>query len=162
MREGDPHRMGEASYRSVVKAVTWRTLAFTDTALLSFLFTGRIEQALAIGAVELLTKSLLYYVHERGWLRIAAWRDGIVPGDVPTTRESAWFAAFKALTWRVMGSIDTFIIAFVITGSLGTSASIGLTELATKIVLYYLHERIWLRVRWGTKDPRTEHKEVKR
>lgn len=140
--------MYERSYRSFAKAFTWRTLAFIDTALLALLFTGHIGQAVTIGAVEIATKSLLYYGHERGWLRIAAWQDAR-GSPVTSWRESHVFAISKAISWRIVGSTDTFLIALFVTRSLGVSASIGIAELVTKTILYYLHERAWLKSQWG-------------
>ncbi|HEV7252503.1 MAG TPA: DUF2061 domain-containing protein [Mesorhizobium sp.] len=55
----------------------------------------------------------------------------------------------KAISWRITGTVDTMLISLVITGSLKLAAAIGLTEVATKSVLYYLHERAWLRVPYG-------------
>ena len=55
----------------------------------------------------------------------------------------------KALSWRVTGSIDTFIIAFIVTGKLSLAAPITLIELVSKVALYYLHERVWSFVGWG-------------
>jgi len=55
----------------------------------------------------------------------------------------------KAVSWRVTGTIDTMLISLVITGSLKLAAAIGLTEVVTKSLLYYLHERAWLRVPYG-------------
>jgi uncharacterized membrane protein len=55
----------------------------------------------------------------------------------------------KAFTWRMTGSIDTFLISFIITGRLVLAGSIAGTELITKIALYYFHERIWALIRWG-------------
>ena len=57
----------------------------------------------------------------------------------------------KALSWRITGSIDTFIISFIVTGRLSLAAPIALTEMLTKIFLYYVHERAWTLVRWGRK-----------
>ena len=69
----------------------------------------------------------------------------------------------KAVSWRVVGTLDTLLLSFVILSFLGsffgleeasgtdkmkTAISIALTEVATKMVLYYLHERFWSRVRW--------------
>ena len=59
----------------------------------------------------------------------------------------------KALSWRVTGSIDTMIISLIITGSIKLAAAIGFTEVVTKSVLYYLHERAWLRVPYGRGVP---------
>lgn len=55
----------------------------------------------------------------------------------------------KAVSWRVTGSIDTILLSWFFTGSLTTAAAIGLTEVVTKMVLYYLHERIWNRIPLG-------------
>ncbi len=55
----------------------------------------------------------------------------------------------KALSWRVTGTIDTLIISLVVTGSIKLAAAIGVTEVFTKSMLYYLHERAWLRIPYG-------------
>ena len=55
----------------------------------------------------------------------------------------------KAVTWRMMASIDTFVISFLVTGRVGIAGSIAGIEMITKIAFYYLHERIWAAVRWG-------------
>jgi uncharacterized membrane protein len=57
----------------------------------------------------------------------------------------------KALSWRVTGTIDTLIISLVVTGSIKLAATIGLTEVVTKSLLYYLHERAWLKIPYGRK-----------
>ncbi|MDX2133886.1 MAG: DUF2061 domain-containing protein [Saprospiraceae bacterium] len=63
----------------------------------------------------------------------------------------------KALTWRTVGTIDTMVISYIITGKLIIAFSIGTVELGTKMLLYYLHERAWNNIQWGkygTKTPR--------
>jgi uncharacterized membrane protein len=57
----------------------------------------------------------------------------------------------KALSWRATGTIDTMIISLVITGSIKLAAAIGATEVVTKSLLYYLHERAWLKIPYGRK-----------
>ncbi len=66
--------MADKHYRSIVKAVSWRTLGTLDTIVVSFLVTGRIKLAVSIGAVELFTKIALYYTHERVWNKIPLGR----------------------------------------------------------------------------------------
>ncbi|MFC3070716.1 DUF2061 domain-containing protein [Phenylobacterium soli] len=58
----------------------------------------------------------------------------------------------KAVSWRVLGSIDTFVISYFITGKLVFAASIASVETFTKIMLFYFHEQAWARVRWGRSD----------
>ncbi len=55
----------------------------------------------------------------------------------------------KAISWRITGSIDTVLLSLIITGSIKIAATIGLTEIVTKSVLYYLHERAWLKIPFG-------------
>ena len=62
--------MVEKPYRSIVKAISWRTLGTLDTILISFFITGEFTIALSIGFIELVTKTLLYYSHERIWNKI--------------------------------------------------------------------------------------------
>lgn len=55
----------------------------------------------------------------------------------------------KAVSWRVLGSVDTFVLSAFITGSFRLASSIAVVEVLTKTVLYYGHERVWLRIPWG-------------
>lgn len=58
----------------------------------------------------------------------------------------------KAVTWRILGSIDTFVISYFVTGRLMFAASIASVETFTKIVLFYFHEQAWARVPFGRAD----------
>ena len=51
----------------------------------------------------------------------------------------------KTLTWRIIGTIDTIVLSWLITGSLTLGFSIGGVEVVTKMILYFLHERAWYR-----------------
>lgn len=55
----------------------------------------------------------------------------------------------KAVSWRITGSIDTFALSWLITGNVKFAGSIAATEVVTKIVLFYFHERAWAVVPWG-------------
>jgi len=57
--------------RSLAKAVSWRVTGTLDTILVSFIVTGRIKVAVSIGCFELITKTLLYYFHERVWNKVS-------------------------------------------------------------------------------------------
>ncbi len=56
--------------KSVMKAISWRIVGTLDTMIISYLITGKITIALSIGSVEVLTKTVLYYFHERLWAHI--------------------------------------------------------------------------------------------
>jgi uncharacterized membrane protein len=55
----------------------------------------------------------------------------------------------KAFTWRLIGTIDTFILAWLLTGSVELGAAFSGIEVLTKTILYYTHERIWYNFKWG-------------
>jgi uncharacterized membrane protein len=67
----------------------------------------------------------------------------------PAQGERPLRSLLKAISWRVTGSVDTMLLSWLFTGDLRIAAAIGLTEVATKTVLYYLHERAWNRVALG-------------
>ncbi len=62
--------MKEKAYRSIVKTISWRTIGTLDTVVISYLITGNLKMAASIGSIELFTKMILYYFHERCWNKI--------------------------------------------------------------------------------------------
>lgn len=54
----------------------------------------------------------------------------------------------KSISWRIVGTLDTIIIAWALTGTLSIALSIGSIEIFTKFVLYYGHERLWSKIKW--------------
>lgn len=57
----------------------------------------------------------------------------------------------KAVSWRAVGSIDTFTLSWLFTSNVKAAGAIASTEVVTKILLYYFHERAWSRISWGVK-----------
>ena len=55
----------------------------------------------------------------------------------------------KSISWRVLGSIDTFVLGSLISHQAKIGAIIASSEVLTKLALYYLHERGWAHIRWG-------------
>ncbi|GGD45015.1 hypothetical protein GCM10012288_19180 [Malaciobacter pacificus] len=66
--------MHEKPYRSVVKTISWRTLGTLDTIIISYFITGNLVMAASIGSIEVVTKMILYYFHERAWNKISLGR----------------------------------------------------------------------------------------
>jgi len=64
-------------------------------------------------------------------------------------KESHSRSVTKGVSWRVIGTIDTTVISYLVTGNPLKALSIGGIEVFTKIFLYYFHERIWQRIGWG-------------
>lgn len=61
-------------------------------------------------------------------------------------RSSNTRSILKTISWRVTASIDTFLIAWVVTGKPMVGGAIALGEILTKLIWYYLHERIWAHI----------------
>lgn len=66
--------MHEKAYRSVVKTISWRTVGTLDTIIISYFVTGNLVMAASIGTIELVTKMVLYYFHERAWNKLSFGR----------------------------------------------------------------------------------------
>jgi uncharacterized membrane protein len=63
--------------------------------------------------------------------------------------EKHYRSLVKAVSWRLTGSLDTMIISFLVTGKIRWALTISGVELFTKIFLYYVHERVWIKIPLG-------------
>ncbi len=61
-------------------------------------------------------------------------------------------SALKAITWRIIGTVNTFLLSWLITKEPVTAGAIASFEVMTKTILYYFHERGWDRIDWGRKN----------
>ncbi|EIJ39205.1 DUF2061 domain-containing protein [Galbibacter orientalis] len=122
--------------RHIAKAITWRIVGTIDTIIISWIISGNPFTGLKIGLAEVVTKMLLYYFHERIWFK----------ANVPDSRKRH---VFKTITWRLLGTLDTMMLAWFISGDPFTGLKIGGAEVVTKMVLYYLHERTWYKINFG-------------
>ena len=59
------------------------------------------------------------------------------------TKESVKRSLIKTLSWRLIGTIDTIFISYLITGTFTSAISIGVFEVCSKMILYFFHERLW-------------------
>lgn len=122
--------------RHIAKTLTWRLVGTLDTIIISVLITGSPLIGLKIGFSEVVTKMVLYYLHERFWFRIPM-------------QESSRRHLFKTVSWRMIGTIDTVVLSWIISGNPLMGLKIGSVEVVTKMVLYYLHERVWYNINFG-------------
>ncbi len=65
------------------------------------------------------------------------------------TKENIKRTLLKTISWRVVGTLATVVISYVITGTLALAFSIGAIELVSKMALYFFHERAWNTIKWG-------------
>ena len=57
----------------------------------------------------------------------------------------------KTISWRIVGTLDTIALGWFITGDPTVGLKVGGLELITKFILYYIHERLWLKSKYGIK-----------
>jgi len=60
--------------------------------------------------------------------------------------EDTKVSLLKTISWRVIGTLDTMAISYLLTGKLDIAVSIGGIEVVSKMILYYLHERAWIKL----------------
>ncbi len=104
-----------------------------------------------IGGLELVTKMILYYFHERLWFK-------------STIASSNKRHILKTFSWRGIGTLDTILLGWLITGNPFTGLKIGGAEVITKMLLYFGHEKLWYRINFGLdkRNRRRRLKEIKR
>jgi len=122
--------------RHIAKTISWRIIGTLDTIILSWFITLNPIIGLKIGFTEVISKLFLYYFHERLWIKISF-------------KENRKRHLSKTISWRILGSLDTMIISWVISGNPLIGLKISGLEIITKMILYYLHERLWYRVDFG-------------
>jgi|GEM_PF-312343 len=135
----------ESHVRSLLKGISWRIVATCDTvlvvALVTWLLDGKanIGDAVKIGVSEFILKFLVYYGHERVWEHFRT-SDGLQKSRTLK----------KSISWRIIATTLTFILAGTILDDFGTTAIIiTAVEFFSKFALYYIHERVWLRLPLG-------------
>ena len=84
----------------------------------------------------MITKLILYYLHERFWFN-------------SNLTNSKIRHLVKPFTWRAIGTLDTLIISSLLFDDFFMGAQLASLETLTKLVLYYLHDKIWYKLKFG-------------
>lgn len=122
--------------RHIAKSISWRALATIDTIIISWILTDDPISGIQIGVFEIISKTIFYILHERLWLHIPI-------------NQSRKRHLLKTFSWRIIGTIDTVFLGWLVTGSIFVGMKIGGFEVITKLFLYYFHERLWYKLRYG-------------
>ncbi len=133
--------------RHLAKTITWRIVGTIDTMLIGWLVTGNLLIGLSIGGTEVLTKMILYFFHERAWFKYGYQKDEVGKGFISVRRH-----LIKTVTWRLIGTIDTMALAWLISGDPLVGLKVGGIEIVTKMALYYVHERVWYKLNFGIEE----------
>jgi len=138
LRKISKEKLKNSRVRHVLKTISWRLVGSIDTMILATFVTKSPTKGGLIALAEVATKMILYYLHERVWYHL---QFGIKDKKVEQKRHIA-----KSITWRIIGTLDTMMLAWIISGNMLDGFKIGMFELLTKMVLYYFHERIWIKI----------------
>ena len=122
--------------RHILKTITWRLIGTTDTFIITSLISKDFTYGLKISLFEIFSKMILYYFHERFWF------NSIV-------KNSDIRHLIKTFSWRFIATTDTVLISCLILGNIYGGLKIGIIESLSKIVLYYLHEKVWYLLPYG-------------
>ena len=133
--------------RHLAKTMTWRIVGSIDTMVIGWLISGNPLVGLSIGGTEVISKMILYFVHERLWLKIDRRNHRVL---------YKYRHIIKTISWRVIGTIDTTLLSWLITGDPIIGLQIGAVEMVTKMVLYYLHEKVWHKYDFGVQKNKYE------
>lgn len=137
--------MFKFSKRHLAKTVSWRIVGTLDTLIFALLLTGDLNTSLSLSGYTVITKMIWYYLHERAWFRTSI--------SNANSRH-----LIKTFTWRGIGTLDTILISFLLTGDGALGLQIGGVETITKMILYFFHEKLWYRINFGL-DRRKKRKE---
>jgi uncharacterized membrane protein len=140
--------MLKVNKRHIAKTVSWRLIGTMDTLILSWIISGNLNVGIKIGILELVTKMILYYFHEKIW-----FKSSIINSNKRHL--------LKTFTWRTVATLDTILLGFIITGNPITGLKIGLAEVLTKMLLYFGHEKLWYKINFGLNNRRIRLKKIK-
>ena len=124
------------SKRHIAKSLTWRFIGTIDTFVFAFIITGDINEGLKLSGITTITKLIWYYIHEQLW-----FKSSIV--------DSNKRHIIKTFSWRFVGTIDTVVFGWIITGNPLIGLKIGLFETVSKMLLYFGHEKLWYKINFG-------------
>ena len=135
------------SKRHFAKSLSWRLIGTVDTFVFVWLITGELNEGLSISGITTFTKLVWYYFHERLWFK----------SYVTDTNKRH---IIKTFSWRGVGTLDTILFGWLITGNPFTGLKIGGIETASKVLLYFAHEKLWYKINFGL-DRRKMSKHLK-
>lgn len=121
--------------RYLSKSISWRLIGSIDTFLFTWLITGDLNDGLNISLITTFTKLIWYYFHEQFWAK----------SSVNSNKRHI----IKTFTWRIIGTTDTLIFGWIITGNPIEGLKIGIAETVSKMILYYGHEKLWYKINFG-------------
>ena len=122
--------------RHLAKSISWRVIGTIDTFIFAWIITGDLNNGLNLSGITTITKLIWYYIHERLWIK-------------SSITNSNRRHIIKTFSWRAVGTIDTVFFGWILTGNPLTGLKIGGAETISKMILYFLHEKLWYKIDFG-------------
>lgn len=122
--------------RHIAKSLSWRFVGSIDTFLFAWVITGDLKEGINLSLITTFTKLIWYYFHEQIWVKSAI---------VNSNKRHL----IKTFSWRVIGTLDTILLGWLITGNPFTGLKIGGVETVSKMLLYFGHEKLWYKINYG-------------
>ena len=139
-------KFAEQHSRTIAKTVSWRILLTISHFINGLIVTGSIVMGLKIAGWSLVINSGLYWLHERAW-NFFQWNKQ--PADNLFFQDGHPRTTTKMITWRLIVNFSNFFVPFFMTGSWGQAGAFFTIAVFVNMALFYGHERVWNRVKWG-------------
>ena len=139
-------KYNENQLRSIGKTISWRVLLTISHIVNAFIITGSIITGLKIAGLAAVINSILFWLHERIW-NIVSWNR--LKNKKIVFSEAHSRSISKIISWRIIITINNFLIPFLITGSWQTGFLFLTSATVINMFLFWSHERIWNRISWG-------------
>lgn len=124
------------SKRHIAKSLSWRLIGSLDTLVFAWLVTGSFSEGLNVSLLTTFTKLIWYYIHEQLWFK-------------SSMEDSNKRHIVKTFSWRLVGTVDTILFGWLLTGNPFLGLKIGLFETVSKMLLYFGHEKLWYKINYG-------------
>ena len=125
--------MNETKTRSMTKSLIWRIFGILVYVTIFYLYTRQWGITIAGTLIHQITFLVVFFLHERAWIKLK--------------RNDHWL---KPFTYEIILGIGLGgLIVFFLTGSWKAVTSITLTYTIIKLIMYYLYDKIWEKIRWG-------------
>jgi uncharacterized membrane protein len=124
------------SKRHIAKSLSWRLIGSLDTLVFAWLVTGSFSEGLNVSLLTTFTKLIWYYIHEQLWFKSSM---------VDSNKRHI----VKTSSWRLVGTVDTILFGWLLTGNPFLGLKIGLFETVSKMLLYFGHEKLWYKINYG-------------
>lgn len=124
------------SKRHIAKSLSWRLIGSLDTLVFAWLVTGSFSEGLNVSLITTFTKLIWYYIHEQLWFK-------------SSMEDSNKRHIVKTFSWRLVGTVDTILFGWLLTGNPFLGLKIGLFETVSKMLLYFGHEKLWYKINYG-------------